>query len=86
MEHLFSPCTRLYDLFHDIIENQPDFDEDPRSDLCFIEERNMNVSTEDFLSTERAFTYADLYAMLGSEDMVAWLTPHIQLLLVAGGD
>jgi hypothetical protein len=72
MEQLFSPCTRL----HDIIENQPDFDEDLRSDLRFIEEVNLNVSTEDFLSTERAFTYADLFAMLGNQDTVAWLTTH----------
>jgi hypothetical protein len=72
MECLFSPCTR----WHDLIENQDDFDETVRDDLLFMEELNLNVSSEDFLSTERAFTYADLYAMLINEDTVAWLTPH----------
>jgi hypothetical protein len=41
-----------------------------------MQELNLDVSTEEFLSTERAFTYADLYAMLGNGDTVAWLTPH----------
>jgi hypothetical protein len=67
MERLFSPCTRL----HDLIESQglgvhrPDF-----------RELNLDVSTEELLSTERVFTYADLYAMLENRDTVAWLTPH----------
>jgi hypothetical protein len=61
---------------HDLIENQFDFDDATRDDLQFMEELNLNVSTENFLSAERAFTYADLYAMLGNEDTVAWSTPH----------
>jgi hypothetical protein len=70
MEHLFSPCTRL----HDITENQ-----DTRNALdLFMEESNLNVSTEELLSAERGFTFADLCAMLGNVyvDTVAWLTPH----------
>jgi hypothetical protein len=39
-------------------------------------ELNLNASTEELLSAERAFTYADLYALLGNEDTVLWLTPH----------
>ena len=34
------------------------------------------MSTEELLSAERGFTYADLYDMLGNEDTVLWLTPH----------
>jgi hypothetical protein len=41
-----------------------------------FQELNLDVSTEEFLSAERGFTCADLYAMLGNEDAVAWLTPH----------
>jgi hypothetical protein len=72
MERLFSPCTRL----HDLIENQDDFNEDFEfSDLELLRELNLDVSTEEFLSAERAFTYADLYAMIGNGDTVVWLTP-----------
>jgi hypothetical protein len=81
MDRLFSPCTRLHDLLHDMIDPyQNDFTEDQChitiNALNYMEELNLNVSTEEFLSAERAFTYADLYAMLGNEDTVAWLTPH----------
>jgi hypothetical protein len=51
MERLFSPCTRL----RDTLELEE-----------FFEELNLDVSTEELLSAERAFTYADLYAMLGN--------------------
>jgi hypothetical protein len=71
MEHLFSPCTRL----HDILQSQS-FLSRARRRHPLLPELNLDVSTEDFLSAERAFTYADLYAMLGNEDTVAWLTPH----------
>jgi hypothetical protein len=81
MERLFSPCTRLRDLLHDgllehdglgLLENEdPDFEL-----LQELEELNLDVSTEELLSAERAFTYADLYAMLGNDKTVAWLTPH----------
>jgi hypothetical protein len=43
-----------------------------------LQELNLDVSTEALLSAERAFTYADLHAVLGNDDetLVAWLTPH----------
>jgi hypothetical protein len=56
---------------HDLLENQGLRGDYPAQDL------NLDVSTEELRSDERAFTYADLYAMLGNEDTVAWLTPHI---------
>jgi hypothetical protein len=66
MERLFSPCTRSHDIFA------------TQSRLVHpgvLQELNLDVSTEEFLSTERAFAYADLYAMLEG-DTVVWLTPH----------
>jgi hypothetical protein len=65
MEHLFSPCTRYRNLL--------------QSRGClgsheWSQEQNLDVSTEEFL--ERAFTYADLYAMLRNLDTITWLTPH----------
>jgi hypothetical protein len=62
MERLFSPCTRLQDLLDDYPEG--------------LQELNLDVSTEELLSAERAFTYADVYAMLGNGETTAWLTPH----------
>jgi hypothetical protein len=46
-----------------------------------FQELNLDVSIEELLSTERVFTYADLYAVLRNgdtpaDDTVAWLTPH----------
>ncbi len=68
MEHLFSPCTRLSDL----LESRG-----REGHREWLQELNLDVSTESFLSAERAFTYADLHALLGKEDkVVAWLTPH----------
>jgi hypothetical protein len=63
MERLFSPCTRL----HDILESQGRLGifEGRRQ---VLQELNLDVSTEELISTERAFTYAGLYAMLGNED------------------
>jgi hypothetical protein len=69
MERLFSPCTRS----RDILESQGRLED---YGIERLRELNLDVSTEEFLSAERAFTYADLYAMLGNEDTVAWLTPH----------
>jgi hypothetical protein len=66
MERLFSPCTRLHDLLVSLQQGCSDW----------FQELNLDVSTEAFLSNERAFTYADLYALLGDENMVVWLTPH----------
>ena len=40
-----------------------------------MRELNLNVSTEELLTAERGFTYADLYAMLGYEETVLWFTP-----------
>jgi hypothetical protein len=68
MERLFSPCTRLRDT---LVESQGDnvvFRSPP--------ELNLDVSTPELLSAERAFTYADLYAFLGNGARIAWLTPH----------
>jgi hypothetical protein len=81
MERLFSPCTRL----HEILESQGALEEDRDHDPDPLHELNLDVSTEDFLSAESAFTYADLYAMLGSEytDTVAWLTSYAAV--VRGG-
>jgi hypothetical protein len=70
MELLFSPCTRFVSLF----ENQDNPMEYIRDTFEHLQELNLDVSTEDFLSTERAFTYADLYAMLKSEETVLWFT------------
>jgi hypothetical protein len=61
MERLFSPCTRYHD------------SQDRLGDCNY--QLKLDVSTEELLSAERAFTYADVYAMLGNEDTVAWLTP-----------
>jgi hypothetical protein len=75
MDNLFSPCTRL----HDILESQRRFE---RRQL--LQELNLDVSTEDFLSAENAFTYADLYAMLENYNTLAWLTPHAAVARVDG--
>jgi hypothetical protein len=64
MERLFSPCARLRDRLHNI-------DVYP-----LLQEVNLDVPTEELLSAERAFTYADLYVMLGNQDTLAWLTPN----------
>jgi hypothetical protein len=73
MEALFSPCTRLSDL----LESQdPRFERFRNRHAEPFQELNLDVSTESFLSAERAFTYTDLHALLGKEDTVAWLTPH----------
>jgi hypothetical protein len=67
MERLFSPCTRLHDLLASLGRGG-------RGE--WIHELNLDISTDDFLSAERAFTYADLYAMLEYRNTVLWLTPH----------
>jgi hypothetical protein len=76
---LFSPCARL----RDILESQGRLEEFRRS-YELAQELNLDVSTEEFLSAERAFTYADLYAILESGDTVAWLTPHAAIVGKAG--
>jgi hypothetical protein len=75
MERLFSPCTRL----RDILESEGSRSREP------LQELTLNVSTEELLSADRAFTYADLYAMLVDKDYaVAWLTPHAAVVPVVG--
>jgi hypothetical protein len=68
MERLFSPCTRDRDRSESRSRRI-----NPPAEL---QEQNLDVSTDDFLTAERAFTYADLYTMLRNDDTVAWLTPH----------
>jgi hypothetical protein len=72
MERLFSPCNRFYD----ILESEGRLEELIQNDPEPLQELNLNVSTEELLSAERAFKYADLDALLGNGDTVAWLTPH----------
>jgi hypothetical protein len=75
MERLFSPCNRM----REIIDNRG-----LRRLMKFVsgyseptlQELSLDVSTDEFLSTESGFTYADLYAMLESTATVLWLTPH----------
>jgi hypothetical protein len=80
MERLFSPCTRLRDIRES--QDPPIPQLEGRTEL--LQELNLDVSTEEFLSAERAFTYADLYAMFGSGEAIAWLTPHTAVTLVDG--
>jgi hypothetical protein len=72
MESLFTPCTR----YRDILE----LDGVRRHQSELLRERDLDVSTEEFLSAERAFTYADLYAMLRNRNTIAWLTPHAAVM------
>jgi hypothetical protein len=64
MEDLFSPCTRLQDM----LERQGRFEE-IRGPHELLQELNLGVSTDELLSAERAFTYADLHDMLGYGNM-----------------
>jgi hypothetical protein len=73
MERLFSPCTRLFDHLQSQIGTEV-------LQELNVQELNLDVSTEEFLSAERAFTYADLYAVLGNGETVAWLTPHASVM------
>jgi hypothetical protein len=72
MEHLFSPCTRL----HAILENQDRLEQFRGQHPELLQELSLDVSTEELLSATRAFSYADLYAMLINRTTIAWLTPH----------
>jgi hypothetical protein len=69
MKRLFSPCTR----FRDTVERRERSRLGPRE---ILQELNLDVSIEELLRAERAFTYADLYAVLRSRKKIAWLTPH----------
>jgi hypothetical protein len=61
---------------HDISESQG-HPEEFRGNPELLQELNLDVSTEELLGAEGAFTYANLYDMLGNGEMVAWLTPHV---------
>jgi hypothetical protein len=68
MERLFSLCTRT----RDIIERQGRLERlrGRIHNLALVQELNLDVSTEELLSAERAFTYTDLYVMLGNPTML----------------
>jgi hypothetical protein len=66
MDDLFSSCTRMRDILVNRCLDPPEG----------LQELNLNLSTEELLSADRAFTYADLFAMLGNKSTVAWITPH----------
>jgi hypothetical protein len=82
MERLFSTCTRFYDILESqgrlavayVIRGYP----------MWVQELNLDASTEELLSAERAFTYADLYAIIGKRNTVTWLTPHACALRAHG--
>jgi hypothetical protein len=82
MENLFSPCTRLFDL----LENRRSLEDFTGHNIELFQELNLDVSTEEFLSAERAFSYADLYGMLGNINTVAWLTPHAFVVRKGGNE
>jgi hypothetical protein len=75
MEHLFTPCTRLFDILAFLD------DDDREDDFKRFNELNLDVSTQELLSAERGFTYADLYAMIEDGKTVAWLTPYAAVVL-----
>ena len=56
MERLFSPCTRL----HDILESRGGLEEFEDFNPEGLRELNLDVSTEELLSAERAVSYADV--------------------------
>jgi hypothetical protein len=75
MERLLSPCTRFYDMLQ-----SRGYLQKSRGLPGGLRELNLDVSTEAFLSAERAFAYADLYAMLANENVVVWLTPYAAVM------
>jgi hypothetical protein len=78
MERLFSPCTR----YRDLLETQGRL-EVFRGHTEPLQELNLEVSTEELLSAERAFTYVDLHDMSGDRSTVLWLTPHAAIVRLA---
>jgi hypothetical protein len=77
MEHLFSPCTRLRDTLQR--EGYLRYET-----ALLLQDISLDVSSEEFLSAESAFTYADLYAMLEDREPIAWLTPHAFVMVEDG--
>jgi hypothetical protein len=82
MEHLFSPCTRYRDIAESQLRQVPrlQYGGNPEG----LRELNLDVSIEELLSAQLAFTYADLYAMLGNDETVVWLTPHAAIMRPGG--
>jgi hypothetical protein len=82
MERLFSPCTRLHDALERESQGSLEYLEglDPEP----LQELNLDLSTEELLSAERAFTFADLCAMLGNGDTLAWLSPRAAIARADG--
>jgi hypothetical protein len=79
MERLFSPCTRL----RNMLQSQGSLERfGGYSELS--QELNLDVSTEELLSVESAFTYADVCAMLGNGNTFLWLTPHAAVVRADG--
>ena len=75
MERLFSPSTHIHDILQRRGRPRP-----PES----LQELNLDASTERFWGDERGFTYAELYAILGNGETVAWLTPHAAIGRIDG--
>jgi hypothetical protein len=46
----------------------------------WLRELNLDVLTDEFLSIERGFIYADVVEMLGNGDTIAWLTPNAAIV------
>jgi hypothetical protein len=95
MEHLLSPCTRLFDIWEDqnanaegdmlILDDRDAFYNNVAhlmESFEDVKELNLDVSTEELLSAERTFTYADLYEMIEDGRTVVWLTPHTAVVQV----
>jgi hypothetical protein len=69
----------LYDLIENPENRRGDWD-----DLEWLQELNLDVSTDEFLGAERDFTYAELYATLENGNTVVWLTPHTAVARSSG--
>jgi hypothetical protein len=50
-----------------------------------LQELNLDVSTEALVSAEKAFTYADLCAILENGETVTCLTPHASVVRAGDG-
>jgi hypothetical protein len=74
MERLFSPCSRLRDQLE--IPGRLEVRTGLHPTLWALQELNLDVSTEELLSAETPFTYADMNAMLGNRNTLTWLTPY----------
>jgi hypothetical protein len=81
MERMFSPCTR----YRESRSRREAFRAKAlsinlwfRGRRDFLQKLNLDLSTEELLSAEWAFTYADLCAMLNGET-IAWLTAHASI-------